>query len=473
MLRTGLIGSSLAIGACSPESSMSPSHARPAFTIQDGAHSGNLHFFFLPPMVPAPKFSGTFDGTRSPVIRITEDGSLLVELGATVPPGSQQYQAEWHTDRFNLDPAKTYRISVLFRGEVLGFADVDVVATGGQLKNVNTGEYIPLLDGRTLPIKFRIENGAIKPVVTMTDLGNWGASRINSSGQIAGQGMVASGEYHAVRWDPITGITDLGVLGHSELFAGNSGAFGINDAGQVVGYSSTTAGRQHAFRWDPATGMTDLGALNGDYSLARDINVAGQVAGDVINWGMHAFRWDQATGFTDLGVLAGSRSYGYGINAAGQVAGISDGPKPGVVGGLEHHAFVWAPATGMTDLDPGGGGSGAYDINDAGQVVGYGVVPGGGFRWDPATGMLALPTLGGTGGAAQGINSAGQVVGYSTTASGETHAFWWDPVIGMIDLGTLGGNYSAAGDINAAGQVVGGSTTASGETHAVLWTIVR
>jgi hypothetical protein len=58
---------------------MSPGGSRPAFVIMDGAHLGNPHFFFLPPMVPSPKFSGTFDGSRSPVVQITEDGSLLVD----------------------------------------------------------------------------------------------------------------------------------------------------------------------------------------------------------------------------------------------------------------------------------------------------------------------------------------------------------------------------------------------------------
>src|SRR5262249_39940496 len=41
----------------------------------------------------------------------------------------------------------------------VAFADVDVVSSGSQLKNVNTNEFIPLLDGRTLPIKVRIEQG--------------------------------------------------------------------------------------------------------------------------------------------------------------------------------------------------------------------------------------------------------------------------------------------------------------------------
>jgi len=181
LLLYGLMASGIALSACSPESPLSPIAQGPSFVISDGAHAGNSHFFFLPPMVRNPSFSGTFDGTRSPVVRISEDGSPLVDLTATIPAGSEQYQVDWHTDRFNLDPAKTYRITILVDGVVLGFADVDVVSTGGQLKNVNTGEYIPLLDGRTLPIKFRIENGAIPAGTPLSSLQLVYAERDNTT----------------------------------------------------------------------------------------------------------------------------------------------------------------------------------------------------------------------------------------------------------------------------------------------------
>jgi len=165
MIRALNFASLLLMTGCSPDAA-APSDVSPppSFVISDGAHSGgNLHFYFLPPMVRNPSFSGTFDGTRTPIVRIAEAGVQLVELNASIPAGSEQYQVEWHTDRYNLDPAKTYRITILVGNIVLGFADVDVVSTGGQLKNVNTGDYIPLLDGRTLPIKFRIEQGALTP----------------------------------------------------------------------------------------------------------------------------------------------------------------------------------------------------------------------------------------------------------------------------------------------------------------------
>jgi probable HAF family extracellular repeat protein len=529
LVRAGSIVGSLllSLAACGSDSPLSSDVLHPASIISDGSTSGNPHFFFLPPMVRAPEVSGTFDGTRSPVVRITEEGSPLVELSASIPEGAEQYQAIWHTDEFNLDPAKTYRITVLFREVVLGFADVDVVATGGQLKNVNTGEYIPLLDGRTLPIKFRIEVGAVRPAVTIIDLGTLGgsfsgAAGINDVGQVVGGSSTASGQFHAFLWDGSAGMTDLGTLGGT-----TSSAYGINDAGQVVGYSSIASGETHAFRWDAATGMTDLGTLGGPHSEATAINNGGQVVGGSYTAAgqFHAFLWDAATGMTDLGTFIGPdhTSHGFGINDGGQVTG-DYFPSSA-------HAFRWDPATGLLDLGslPTSFESLARGINAVGQVVGMGFLASQythAFRWDAATGLTDLGTFTGPDNSSHGfgIDDAGQVVGYSFTGFGERHAFLWAAATGMTDLGTLevgnasvtrgisgagqsmgasefatfasfssihtdglrwdapsfitnlstfGGFNSEARGINNAGQVVGFSELASGETHATLWTIVK
>lgn len=147
------------------------------FGISDGSHqSGNLHFFFLPPLVPQPAYQGTFDPSLKPRVELWErmqDGTwhpLAVPFTMTTGPGSEtlrvdpvaeHYVVNWHTDRFPLDLSNLYRIRVFVGKAELGYADVDVVARSTELKNVQTGEFIPLLNGRTLPVKFRIERGVL------------------------------------------------------------------------------------------------------------------------------------------------------------------------------------------------------------------------------------------------------------------------------------------------------------------------
>jgi hypothetical protein len=133
-------------------------------TINDAVHNGgNKNFFFLPPMVPISSYSGVFDGSLSPVVEISPSVAVFT---MTTGPGSEtvrvvpeeeHYIVNWHTKDFLLDPAITYRITVLINGKKIGYADVDVVNKGNKPKNVDAGEYIALEDGETLPIKFRIE----------------------------------------------------------------------------------------------------------------------------------------------------------------------------------------------------------------------------------------------------------------------------------------------------------------------------
>ena len=74
----------LLVVACegpSGPSSESTQAARPAASISDGAHGGNVHFFWLPPLVSTPAYSGTFDGSLSPVVEICE----WAGVGCVVP----------------------------------------------------------------------------------------------------------------------------------------------------------------------------------------------------------------------------------------------------------------------------------------------------------------------------------------------------------------------------------------------------
>lgn len=169
----------------------------PGLAISDGLHGGgNSDFFFLPPLVPDPSTSALFEPLKfnadvEPKVDICElnetdvskivastpcfldgDGNpiFLAQFTFTSGPGAtpetvvlkgDHYVVNWHTDEFNLDAAAFYRISVSIGTVELAFADVDVGSTGKDLKSVITGEFIPLKDGRTLPVKFRIETAAV------------------------------------------------------------------------------------------------------------------------------------------------------------------------------------------------------------------------------------------------------------------------------------------------------------------------
>src|SRR5204863_220131 len=160
-----------------------PASQGPAYMISDGAHSGNHFFFFLPPLAPDPSalfHAGTFQPALSPVVEVctltgdpsrgapvdclTSGGNPVLVFGPApmaLDATNERYTLNWDTKSpTRLDPNKFYRILVRGapRGRALGFLDVDPVDQG--LKNLRTGEVVPFQNGRTLPIKVRIEDGA-------------------------------------------------------------------------------------------------------------------------------------------------------------------------------------------------------------------------------------------------------------------------------------------------------------------------
>jgi len=179
-IRLPLAGAAcLLVFGCQSDS-VSPPQDGPMYAVSDGAHNGNPDFFFLPPLFKNPNGDPNYEPAGSnpnlkPAVEICELGPPAADLTRQCiagPPlkrfnpsaitySDEQYQVNWRTDETPLNVAKFYRINVLVGTALLGFADVDPVTSGKDLKNVQTNEYIPLLDGRTLPIKFRIENGAL------------------------------------------------------------------------------------------------------------------------------------------------------------------------------------------------------------------------------------------------------------------------------------------------------------------------
>jgi len=138
--------------------------AGPAALIVDANHDGNVFFVWLPPLVPqqAPA-AQVFSRQLSPIVTITNlcSGEIIRTLaGSDMQADDAEYHTNWHTPDDNLDSSCTYRITTTTGTRQLGMADVNVVDGGNELKNVNTGEFVPLLDDRTLPIKFFIGVGS-------------------------------------------------------------------------------------------------------------------------------------------------------------------------------------------------------------------------------------------------------------------------------------------------------------------------
>jgi len=151
-----------ALAACQNDRPFPPG---PNAEIQDANHNkGNAFFFWLPPVVnqQAPA-SQVFSAHLSPVVTITNlcTGALVRRFsGADISVSNASYHVNWATAQDNLNSACTYRVTVTVGTNVLGFADVDVVDSGRELKNVITSEFIPLLDDRTLPLQFFIGVGS-------------------------------------------------------------------------------------------------------------------------------------------------------------------------------------------------------------------------------------------------------------------------------------------------------------------------
>jgi hypothetical protein len=147
--------------ACHAEPPTSPWSVSPSAAIIDGNNGGNEHFFFLPPLAASAPYEGDLDASLAPLVRIILDNGVVVELDAALSLPDEHYGAVWHTGLYGLEPGSTGVVSVSVMGQELGTADIVLVASGKQRKSWDPEDRVPVKLGSALPIRFRIEIGAL------------------------------------------------------------------------------------------------------------------------------------------------------------------------------------------------------------------------------------------------------------------------------------------------------------------------
>lgn len=186
-------------------------------------------------------------------------------------------------------------------------------------------------------------------------------------------------------------IFNLGTLGGNFCTP-----YAVNSTGIVVGCSFNSDYKNHAFMWSDGV-MTDLFPLS-DFAIATDINSAGEIVGFFENESLEsiAFLRNTKSEVINLGSLGGTFSSANGLNDCGQVVGKSS-TKSGY-----SHAFIFTDMK-MHDLgtlkkEDGTSDttSTAFKINNHGVVIGESVSlgsPARPFVWSVKNGMQDLQKL--------------------------------------------------------------------------------
>ena len=269
----------------------------------------------------------------------------------------------------------------------------------------------------------------------------------------------------AFYWDPGMGKISLKFNDDSDPIGDSGEAVGINNDGWVVGSDGGS------FIWNKQDGMRSL-----DISDPVAINNNGQILGrsQVLHYSGASVTVEKRSslsgGHHNLIDILHRLTRTDGIYDFGHVA---DMIRHSI---FKEEAFLWQKnmSTGLsrskvTEPNMSWDANTEIEIMDIVQNSTYHSE---GFVYSSDGERTDIGSLGGSWTAPQDMNDHGQVVGYGDIGGGESRAFFWDPEFGMIELPTLGGN-SLARALNNEGQIVGYSYDTNGQFNPVMWEITN
>jgi probable HAF family extracellular repeat protein len=318
---------------------------------------------------------GTLGGSESRAWAINNNGQAVGDAQT----GSGQFRAFQFTDintNQQLDPGEMQDIGIV--GNALESRGRDIN---------NNGQVVGFLTTSTGSTRAFLWNST-SGMQELTGSSN-SALSINNNGVAVGFFKVNQFQFHATRWQNAQAFPLITPIDKS------SWATGINDSGQIVGYTDINGNPIRAFLYESGEmkDARDLGTLNSTSTTrAWDINNQSQVVGQS---GSKAFFWSSNGGIKDLGSLGSGSSQALAINNQTQVVGKSN-----------DSAFIWRDSNSNGQPDPG-------EMIDLNTLL-------------PSNAGWSLTE-------AQDINDAGQIVG-TGIINGQTHAFLLTPISSAVDL---------------------------------------
>ena len=278
--------------------------------------------------------------------------------------------------------------------------------------------------------------------------------------------LAASSSAIALAGAPSYTIINIGVVN-----AGDSGSqgFRVSDNGIATGRSLGTGSR--AYRWTETGGLEPLPNLAApvrNFNAGNGVNIHGVVVGTgaTTAFGSDPLPLIWTNGTVNQLVLP----LGHSLGRANDINNL--GVAVGSVGsGVNEFGVIYDgdTATIITTATPGGATlRTAFSINDSGRIVGFGIDPNNaarnvGFVYDIASGTAfevgALPGLNGA--LAFDVSNAGHVVGATMLNQGSGMPFIWTDAGGMVAIPLpVGTSQGSARGVNSNGWVVGNSSSA-------------